>query len=54
MLGKHENRFPLLAVCKIVLLFFFFLYHLVTERMFYPRYCFSVDSVLAQDPGYSW
>lgn len=23
MLGKHENRFPLLAVCKIVLLFFF-------------------------------
>lgn len=45
MLGKHENRFPLLAGCKIG----FLLYHLMTKRMFYPHSCFLVDSVLAQD-----
>lgn len=37
MLGKHGNRFPLLAGCKIV---FFLIYHLMTKTMFYPLSCF--------------
>lgn len=50
MLGKHENRFPLLAGGKIAL----FLYHLLTKRMLYLHSFSSVDPVLAQEPGYNW
>lgn len=50
MLGKQENRFPLLAGCKIAP----FLHHLLTKMLLYLIFCSLVDPVLAHEPGYNW
>lgn len=50
MLGKHENRFPILASSKIAI----FLYHGLTKRLLHLDFCSLVDPVLTQKPGYSW